>query len=597
MFSLGKEIFGLMSNSQKRRFYWLQGLMVFMAVSELIGIASIAPFMALIGNPSILYGDNVLAVIYGLTNINDEQLFIIYVGLGVLLTLLLSSLVSMYTTWKLSLFSTKIGTEIASELYVYYLNQNWLFHAENNSADLTKKIVNETDRMTMQIIMPFMLLNSRLVFGFIISVSLFLYDPVVAVVGLLVFLIAYVALFKNVRKSLNANGQSISESYSTRYRLINEALGGIKDVILLERQKVFTERFDESGKTLAHGLGTNNAISLVPRYAVELLAFGSMIALVLVLLNDYEGDLGQILPALSVYVLAGLKLLPAFQQIYGNLAQIKGALPAYYEIKTDLALAKEWRGSSVCSVSELSPLQNGITLKDISFSYFNSNSLAVRDVNVFIPAKQAIGIVGPSGSGKSTLVDIILTLISAKGEILVDGVPVNDGNKASWRKKIGFVPQNIFLTEGSIAENVAFGIKSNELDRNKVKIALDLAHLTDTVNNLENGVDTLVGERGVKLSGGQRQRIGIARALYHDAEVIVFDEATSALDGITEKLIMDAINDFSGNKTIIMIAHRLKTVKKCDRILFIDKGSIVDQGTYDDLYGRNQQFRKMADHS
>lgn len=597
MFSLGKEIFGLMTNSQKRRFYWLQGLMVFMAISELIGIASIAPFMALVGKPSILHGDNMLAVIYGSTNIDNEQLFIIYVGLCVLLTLLLSSLVSMYTTWKLSLFSTKIGTEIASELYVYYLNQNWLYHSENNSADLTKKIVNETDRMTMQIIMPFMLLNSRIVFGFIISVSLFLYDPVVAVVGLLVFLIAYVALFKNVRKSLNANGQSISESYSTRYRLINEALGGIKDVILLERQKVFTERFDESGKMLAHGLGTNNAISLVPRYAVELLAFGSMIALVLVLLNDYEGDLGKILPALSVYVLAGLKLLPAFQQIYGNLAQIKGAMPAYYEIRADLALASEWRGSSDTSVSELSPLQNGITLKNIVFSYPNSNSLAIKNINTFIPAKQTIGIVGPSGSGKSTLVDIILTLISAKGEILVDGVPVNDGNKASWRKKIGFVPQNIFLTEGSIAENIAFGIKSNEIDRNKVKIALDLAHLTDTVNNLENGVDTLVGERGVKLSGGQRQRIGIARALYHDAEVIVFDEATSALDGITEKLIMDAINDFSGNKTIIMIAHRLKTVKKCDRILFIDKGSIVDQGTYDDLYSRNQQFRKMADHS
>ncbi|SHF94671.1 HlyD family secretion protein [Marinomonas polaris DSM 16579] len=597
MFSLGKEIFGLMSDGQKRRFYWLQGLMVFMAVSELVGIASIAPFMALIGNPSILYGDNVLAAIYGLTDINDEQLFIIYVGLGVLLTLLLSSLISMYTTWKLSLFSTKIGTEIASDLYVYYLNQNWLFHSENNSADLTKKIVNETDRMTMQIIMPFMLLNSRLVFGFIISLSLFLYDPVVAVVGLLVFLLAYIALFKNVRKSLNANGQAISESYSTRYRLINEALGGIKDVILLERQKIFIERFDETGRTLAHGLGTNNAISLVPRYAVELLAFGSMIALVLVLLNDYEGDLGKILPALSVYVLAGLKLLPAFQQIYGNLAQIKGALPAYYEIKTDLALAKEWRASSDFSVSELPSLQSGITLKNISFSYPNNNSLAVRNVNTFIPAKQAIGVVGASGSGKSTLVDIILTLISAKGEILVDGVPINDGNKASWRKKIGFVPQSIFLTEGSIAENVAFGVRSKEIDRNKVKVALDLAHLTDTVDKLESGVDTLVGERGVKLSGGQRQRIGIARALYHDAEVIVFDEATSALDGITEKLIMDAINDFSGNKTIIMIAHRLKTVKKCDQILFVDKGSIVDQGTYDDLYSRNQQFRKMADHS
>ncbi|MBU2023283.1 MAG: ABC transporter ATP-binding protein/permease [Gammaproteobacteria bacterium] len=597
MFSLGKEIFNLMSGNQKRRFYLLQSLVIFMTLSELIGIASIAPFMALVGNQDILHGDNILSRIYHLTNINNEQLFVIYIGMCVLLTLLISSLVSMYTTWKLSLFSTKIGTEVASSLYVYYLNQNWLYHSENNSADLTKKIVNETDRMTMQIILPFMLLISRLFFGFIISVSLFLYDPAVVIVGLLVFLIAYIVLFKKVRKSLNFNGQSISSSYSTRYRLINEALGGIKDVILLERQKVFTDRFDETGRILAHGLGANNAISLVPRFAVELLAFGSMITLVLVLLNDYEGDLGKILPVLSVYVLAGLKLLPAFQQIYANLAQIKGALPSYNELRKDLILAKKWSSKTSSTKNEIAQIQTGITLRNISFYYPNSSIPAVKDINTFIPAKKVIGIVGPSGSGKSTLIDIILTLISDKGEVLVDGVQINDTNKASWRKKIGFVPQSIFLTEGSIAENVAFGIGLNEIDRNKVKMAINLAHLTDTVDQLDNGLDTLVGERGVKLSGGQRQRIGIARALYHDAEVIVFDEATSALDGITEKLIMDAINDFSGDKTIIMIAHRLKTVKKCDQILFVDKGAIVDQGTYDDLYSRNQQFKQMADHS
>ena len=215
-----------------------------------------------------------------------------------------------------------------------------------------------------------------------------------------------------------------------------------------------------------------------------------------------------------------------------------------------------------------------------------------------ISANSVIGIVGPSGSGKSTLIDILLGLIQPqKGAIKIDGEVINSKNCRSWQNSIGFVAQSIFLSEGTIAENVAFGIPKDQINLQKVDQALKLAHLDELVQNLDKGIHTKVGERGVQLSGGQRQRVGIARALYYKAEVLVFDEATSSLDGITEKMIMEAIHEFSGQKTIIMIAHRLKTVKKCDQIFFIDKGQVVDVGTYNELIERNEHFKNMAEHS
>ena len=217
---------------------------------------------------------------------------------------------------------------------------------------------------------------------------------------------------------------------------------------------------------------------------------------------------------------------------------------------------------------------------------------------MLIPVNSVIGIVGPSGSGKSTLIDILLCLIKPQqGQLKIDNIIINDQNSRSWQNTIGFVAQNIFLSEGTIAENIAFGIPKNEIDFDQVYKALTLAHLNDLIESLEKGVHTKVGERGIQLSGGQRQRIGIARALYHKAEVLVFDEATSSLDGITEKMIMEAIHEFSGKKSIILIAHRLKTVQKCDKIFFIDKGKVVDNGTYEELIEKNEHFRNMANHA
>ena len=242
-------------------------------------------------------------------------------------------------------------------------------------------------------------------------------------------------------------------------------------------------------------------------------------------------------------------------------------------------------------------MKNEISIENVTFSY-SKNDLVLNDLSLKIPARQVVGIVGPSGSGKSTLIDILLGLIQPlDGKIVVDGINLDDKNIRYWQNNIGFVAQSIFLSDCSIAENIAFGIPKEQIDFDKVSKSIQLAHLEDFVESLSDGVNTQVGERGVQLSGGQRQRIGIARSLYNEAEILIFDEATSSLDGVTEKMIMEAIHKFSGKKTIIMIAHRLKTIEKCDKIFFINRGKLIDQGKYDELIERNELFKNMANHS
>lgn len=605
MFAIIRQLFFLLSNKQRKQFYLLQVLVVIMSFTELLGIASIAPFMALVGDTSILEKNNVLAILYEMSGITDPMSFIFYTGLLVLIALTVSTIVSMYTTWRLSLYGASVGIEIADQLYTYYMKENWQFHASGSSAQLTKQVSTEAMRITLGIVQPLMNMNAKIILALLISISIFIYNPLIAIIGLTVFVFAYFVLYKLVRKQLMIRGRELSEVSTERFRLMNEGFGGIKDVLLLNRSSDFIERFQNSGFIYARALGVNAGISQVPRYFMELIAFGSMIGLVLLLIKWNEGDLGSVLSILAVYALAAFKLLPALQQIYVSITQIKGNISAFEAIETDLK--RSYEQSTEDSLQKNDSLKfnykrpkfnNSCQLKNIVFNYPNKETPAVNNVSMNIPANSVIGLVGSSGSGKSTLIDIFLGLLDPKsGHLEVDGVPITQQNKRPWQDMLGFVPQSIFLSEGTIAENVAFGLPNKDIDIEQVREALELANLDELVSQLPEDINTKVGERGVQLSGGQRQRIGIARALYHKADILVFDEATSALDGITEKIIMDAIHDFSGKKTIIMIAHRLKTVQKCDTIFLMEKGEIVDSGTYDYLVENNPQFREMALHS
>ncbi len=593
-----KELFPLLSYQHKKNFYILQILVLIMAIFELIGIASIGPFMALAADIELINKNEILNYIYVYSGINSKENFLFFIGVIVLFLLFISSIFSIVTTWKLSVFGMTVGTQMGDRLYKYYLSKDWLFHASGSSSKLTNKITTETNRLTGGIIMHLMYLNSKIILAFFISISILLYNPVVAIFGLIIFFTGYFIIYKSIKNNLSKFGTSISKATSNRFRLMNEGFGGIKDIILLNRRDNFIKKFEDSGEKLARAQGLITALGGTPKYFMELLAFGTMILLVLVLIKIHDGNISEVLPILSVYALAGFKLLPAFQQIYSSIASIKGNISAFESIKDDLK----------SSLLFDEPLQNDnnfkietfntIILEEVSFKYPNKKVSALNNISLKIKRNSIVGFVGESGTGKSTTVDIILGLIMPeKGYLAIDDKIINISNRNTWQKNIGFVPQSIFLSEGTISQNIAFGLSDEQIDLEKVKKSIKLAHLDELVDSLEEGLDTRVGERGVKLSGGQRQRIGIARALYNDSSVLVFDEATSALDGITEKIIMDAIHELNGQKTIILIAHRLKTVKKCDSIFIFEKGRIIDNGTYDELIAKNKLFKKMVENA
>jgi len=595
MFSQLKELYSLLTNEQRKKLRRLQILVVLMAFAEIAGVVSIGPFMALVGDISQLQGEGRLADLYRATGLEDPRDFLFWVGIGVLIVLAVAASISMFTIWRLSMYGAQVGAELGNRLFRHYMYQPWLFHASGSSSQLTNRIAQESTRITSQIINPLMQMNAKLVMALFLTLAIFLYNPVVALSGLVMFSGAYVLLYKSVRRRLVRNGRHISEAQQMRFKLMGEGFGGIKDALLLGRQKVFTDRFQAECEKFAAAQGTTQALGQVPRYAMELIAFGGIIFLVLYLLSSHEGNLGEILPVLSVYALAGFKLLPAFQQAYTGLSQIRGNLAAFDAVRDDLrASSLTVAKSSVPTGQRLAP-RSEIRFDDVVFSYPGTEEPALKNLNIAIPANKVTGLVGASGSGKSTAIDLLLGLIEPQqGKVLVDGQPVTKDNCRQWQNSLGFVPQSIFLSDSSITENIAFGLPPENVDEDKVKRAATMAHLDELLEQLPDGLATRVGERGVQLSGGQKQRIGIARALYHDADVLVLDEATSALDGITEKLIMDAIHDFAGKKTIIMIAHRLATVRQCDSLYLLEQGRVTGHGTYDELASGNTTFQRMA---
>jgi len=598
MFSQLKELYSLLTDVQRKKLLRLQILVVLMAFAQIAGVVSIGPFMALVGNISQLQGEGRLADLYRATGLEDPREFLFWVGISALVVLAVAACISTFTVWRLSMYGAQVGAELSNRLFRHYMHQPWLFHASSSSSQLTNRIAQEAGRINGEIIAPLMQMNAKLVMALFMALAIFLYNPLVAVTGVLIFSGAYILLYKTVRRRLVRNGRHISEAQQMRFKLMGEGFGGIKDALLLGRQKVFTDRFQAECEKFAAAQGTTAVLGQVPRYAMEFIAFGSVIFLVLYLLSAHDGNLGEILPVLSVYALAGFKLLPAFQQAYTGLSQIRGNLAAFDAVRDDL------RSSSLTVVKNYVPTgqrlapKSEIRFDSVVFSYPGKEEPALKGVNITIPSNQIIGLVGASGSGKSTAIDLLLGLIQPQeGNLMIDGQPLTHERRREWQDSLGFVPQSIFLADSSISENIAFGLPPEAIDEDKVNRAATMAHLDELLAELPQGLATTVGERGVQLSGGQRQRIGIARALYHDAEVLVLDEATSALDGITEKLIMDAIHDFSGKKTIIMIAHRLATVRKCDSIYLLQNGKVADHGSYQELSERNDLFKRMAEHA
>jgi ATP-binding cassette, subfamily B, bacterial PglK len=601
MLAVITKLLSLLTPRQRRQLLRLQLLVVLAAVAEVVGVASVGPFMAVVADPARLQSSERLSNLFMLLGATSQAEMIFWLGIGVVVALTAGGALAMLSIWRLTAYAQRVGASLGNRLFRHYLTLPWLFHTSTHSAQLAKQITQESARVTHGILTPLLHLNARLVMALLMSVALLAYQPVAAGTGIAIMAVGYLILYRGVRQRLARNGQRISAVQRERYTALAEGLGGIVDILLLRRQDTFAQRFTRANDDLARYQAVNQALALLPRHAMEVGGFVVIVLLILYLLSAKQGNLAAVLPVLAVFALAGLKLLPAFQHIYASAAQIRGNLAGFEAIEAELRasldeeIAREESGPRLPTPSEERLSHRVIALRNVTLTYPGKSRPALNKLSLELPAGRVIGLVGASGSGKSTAIGVLLCLLKPQeGQVEVDGAALSAADTRRWQNALGYVPQSIFLADASIRENIAFGLPPREIDPQRVERALRLAHLEAFVSELPRALETRVGERGLQLSGGQRQRLGIARALYRDPDVLIMDEATNALDGLTEKYIMDDVHAFSGRKTVVLVAHRLNTVKKCDVIYLLADGHVIDHGSYTELMARNDTFRQMA---
>jgi len=593
-----KKIMTLLSRRERRRFYVLVGIMIFVAFAEVFGISAFLILLRVLAEPERIFENPYLTWGYNAVGIEDPFTFQVVMAVAVFLVMALSLVIKAGGNYAIIRFSTMRGYTISSRLLQAYLHQPYAWFLQRNSADVAKSVLGEVQNVVNKIITPGgqLLANGILtitIIGFLIAV-----DPVIAVMAALLLGGAYTGIYFWLRAKLLVIGEGLLKANTERFRLTNEATGGFKEVKLMSLENRYVERFRQPAQALARNAALSQVMNQIPRFALEGLTFAVLFGIILVMLLRSEGNLSTAIPVLGVFGISAMRLLPAMQQVYGAFANIRSAKPVLDNIYRDYTDAiahgtNPPRGPG--DDADLS-LDRDLVLKGIGFSYASGDRPAVHNVDMEIPALSTIGIVGGTGAGKTTLVDLILGLLMPDtGQIIVDGEPLTADNMHRWRRSIGYVPQTIYLTDSSVAQNIAFGVPEEAIDPEAMERAARAAALHDFVmEEMPQQYDTIVGERGVRLSGGQRQRIGIARALYHDPSLLIFDEATSALDNLTERAVMDAVQRIRNTKTVIMIAHRLSTIRKCDRIFLLEHGTVQASGSYEDLVDENETFRKMA---
>jgi ATP-binding cassette, subfamily B, bacterial PglK len=582
-------------NSFRIRVFMIFVLTILMAFMEIIGIASIAPFMAVVSSPEIIQQNEYLNLAFNYFNFNGVNDFLISLGFLVILILLFNNIFSAFMMWLVTSFNRKFAHSLAIKLLSRYLNQPYAFFVNRNSADLSKNILSESHRVVTGVITPSIEIISKGVVTFFIIVGLIIVEPFVALLILTILLTIYLLIYIFFKNVLNEIGSKSTKAVLERYKVANEAISSVKELKLHAKEKEFISKFRKvSMKDASYSINAD-IIGIMPRYLLESLIFSGVILATIFLI--YSGKTGvEIIPMLAVYTFAAYRVLPMMQAIYRGVTSVKFNIPALKILLDDFEASFEANVKT-----ERNRIDNGnevffnseLEFKKVSFSYDVSAKPTLSNVNLKIKHPSKIGIVGKTGSGKTTLVDIILGLfIANSGEILIDGAKLTSSNISSWQKMLGYVPQDVYLSDDTIRNNIAFAVNENDIDLSRVKKSAKLAGIDSFINSLPQKYESNVGEKGVKLSGGQLQRIGIARALYFEPKLLVFDESTSALDGQTERVIMDSIDNLSKEKTIIIIAHRISTLESCDTIFFLQDGSIKSSGKYKDLLN-NQDFKKL----
>ncbi len=554
------------------------------ALAELIGVSVLLPIINLAIDPDEVYGNIYCKIVMQITGLSEATDIIFAL---IIMTMAIYLVKNIYLAWMNNIifrFTLQLQRDFSIRLMNAYMAQPYSFFLQKNSAELMRSINNDTSNFRQVIMNVLNILSNALLcitlFVYLVRTNWKITIMVSSLIG-----ICFIAVYLMTNKKIRVLGRETQIITGKILQILQESFQGIKEVKILQRHQYFVDDFKQKYEKSADIQGKNNLLNILPKYVIETVAFWAiLICLAIALL--FQGGYASLLGQLSVFTVAAFKLLPAVNAIYAYAATVlyhKASVDlVYHDIREADEIQEALNLKRAQSVAEQDIIfQDKIVMDRVSFRYENSEEETLSDASLEIKKGQSVGIIGKSGGGKTTTVDIILGLLQPQqGRVLVDSQDIKL-QVGAWLKHIGYIPQNIFLSDESIRENIAFGVPKNEIDDKKIMEAINEAQLLEFVNSLPDGLDTEIGEGGVRLSGGQRQRIGIARALYNQPEILVLDEATSALDNETESTVMEAIDSLHGKKTLIIIAHRLTTIRNCDVIYEIQDKKVVKKSTND----------------
>ena len=562
---------------RRRQFGLLLVLMVIASFTEILSIGAVLPFLGVLTAPVLIFEHPSAQFIIQRFGLTEPAQLLLPISIAFGVAVILAMVLRLMLMWTNSRLSYATGADLSMSIYRRTLFQPYRVHIIGNTSEVINSITNGTD-IVIGIINNVLNLISTSVMLIVIIIALLSIEPVVTLAAFSGFGLIYAFIIWVIRKRLLSNSQCITRESTQLIKSLQEGLGGIRDVLIDGSQDTFCQIYRNADQPLRHAQGDNNFIANSPRYAME--AFGILLIVTLAYIIAQKTDgISKVIPTVGVLAFGSQRLLPIMQQAYAAWSYIRGFQASMIDVLK--ALDQPLPAYADQSVVQPLPFKHHITLKQLSFRYSQQTQWVLKNINLTIAKGSRIGFIGTTGSGKSTLLDIVMGLLQpTKGGLVIDNQPVTVGNHRAWQVHIAHVPQAIFLADSSIEENIAFGVPKDQIDRQRVRQAAQQAQIADTIENWPEQYQTFVGERGIRLSGGQRQRIGIARALYKQADVIIFDEATSALDNETELAVMQAIEDLSKDFTLLIIAHRLTTLKSCTQIVELGEGGIKRTGSY-----------------
>ncbi|MGB5260814.1 MAG: ATP-binding cassette domain-containing protein [Gammaproteobacteria bacterium] len=594
---IARQIRALLTARERLRFSHLVLAALVMTVLELVGIGAIVGFMGVLAQPDLVFENRWLNRLYTALGFDDAHQFILVFGFTLLLIYLLRNLFAAFMVWLQLRFVWGTLRSLSNKLLEMYIYSPYQFFLTRNTAEIQRNLLSEMNQIVNGVMLPATRLITQSIMAVCILVLLFWNDPVLAGAITLLFGGAYAWVYFGFRQRLSTIGSRRVAANKLRFKTLSEALNGIREVRMSGREQSFIDSFSQALGGFTRQMIAGGLIAQLPKYLMESLAIGGILGITLYIVGVKQ-TMQEIIPVATLYAVAAYRILPAFQQITQALAALQFNRKSLNVISRDLALADEHPGAAQIREIRKQPVtcKDSIRLQDVSFRYPGAETNAVERLTLTIHKNTSTGLVGTTGAGKSTLADVVLgLLIPQSGRVMIDQTPITEQTAPAWQIHTGYVPQQIFLTDDTIARNIAFGFKPDDIDHEALVEAARMAHIHEFVTEeLPDGFDTVVGERGIRLSGGQRQRIAIARALYHKPELLVFDEATNALDGATEAIIRQSVRELAGTKTLLIIAHRLNTVKDCDVIHVLEHGRIIASGRYEELMENCEIFRAMA---